>query len=169
MVVIEIPVYVTSASYKPGSLIGQIANWTAFYMAIHKTWSPLILSRCCSVSENEVQCNIATQIVFSWRKSYSWNNCCWTDVHMHNHCRRGHICSLCIMNQRPRSIVCCSSTHDPFPMLRVHCTVQLLNPPLVSAISISHPSCSAAWHLRILTHNHASIISMLSYWASHCH
>jgi len=120
-------------------------------MAIHKFDLPLILSRCCSVSANEVECNITTQIVW------------WTDVHMHHHCRRGHICSLCKVNQRPRSIACCSSTHDPFPILLVDRTVQPLNPLLVSAISILHLSCGAAWLLQILPYNHASTIGTLSY------
>jgi len=50
MVIIEVPVYVTSASCKPRSLIGQMGSQTAFCMvtaAFKKFVRPLILFCCC--------------------------------------------------------------------------------------------------------------------------
>ena len=67
------------------------------------------------------------------------------------------------VNLHPRSIACCSCTHDPLVVLHAEGVVHMLNPLLLSAISVSHPSCNTVWHSQGLTQNHASTIATLSH------
>ena len=116
-------------------------------------------------------CNTSSLLgFFDWNKSYSLLEQLLVLVHCGHIVTVGMviiICSTCEVNQCPRWITRCGSTHDPSLILHADGTVQTLNPLLLSAISVSH--LSSAPHLQGFLQNHASTIGTLSYSDCACH